>query len=240
MEKTQAIVLHSLKYGDSQIIVDLFTKSHGRLSFLVRLSKSAKGKMKRQYFQPFMLLCVEFDFRSNAHLQKMKDVWIDLPLVDVHFSPSKLSLCFFLSEFLGYCTRCEQQNSVLFTYIYNSILWLDQAKDSFANFHVVFMLRLTSFLGMKPNLSIADKETVFDLVEGCFVEHVPLHSHYLLAEDALRMVNLFRLSYKTMHLYSMSRAERNHCVEVIVDYYKLHIPGFPEMKTLPILNELFA
>ena len=56
----------------------------------------------------------------------------------------------------------------------------------------------------------------------------------------MRLVSLFRLEYKTMHLYTMSRMERNRCVEVILEYYKLHLPGFPEMKSFAVLQELFA
>ena len=64
--------------------------------------------------------------------------------------------------------------------------------------------------------------------------------HYLNKEDSMRLVSLFRLDYKTMHLYTMSRIERNRCVEVILEYYKLHLPDFPEMKSFSVLQELFA
>lgn len=239
MEKTQAIILHSLKVGDNQIIVDLFTKSRGRLSFGVHLSKSAKGSMKRQFFQPFMLLGIEFDFRGNVHLQKLRNVWVDTPLLDIPYSPAKLSICFFLSEFLVYSTRYEQENASLFTYIYNSIIWFDETRRPFSNFHIVFMLRFAFFVGLAPNLTIEQDSMVFDLLDGCFVPHVPLHSHYLLTDDSLKLISLFRLSYQTMHLYPMTRAERNRCVEVILLYYQLHIPGFPEMKSLSVLKELF-
>ena len=78
------------------------------------------------------------------------------------------------------------------------------------------------------------------MVDGCFAAHVPSHVHYLNKEDSMRLVSLFRLDYKTMHLYTMSRIERNRCVEVILEYYKLHLPDFPEMKSFSVLQELFA
>ena len=54
------------------------------------------------------------------------------------------------------------------------------------------------------------------------------------------MLGLFRLSYETMHLYTMSRLDRNRCVEVILQYYRIHVPGFPELKSFSVLQELFA
>lgn len=56
----------------------------------------------------------------------------------------------------------------------------------------------------------------FDLEEGRFVSFVPTHVHYLNKEDSLRMLGLLRLSYETMHLYTMSRLDRNRCVEVLL------------------------
>lgn len=238
-EKTRAIVLHSIKYGESQLIVDFLTESLGRLSFLVRLPKSSRGKFKRQYFQPLMLLDIEFDYRVNLKLQHLKNANVAYPYVDIPVSPVKISLSLFLAEFLLYATRLEQKNLPLFDFVFQSLVWLDQAHGEIANFHLLFLIRLSLFLGLNPNLTDWQENSYFDLVEGCFVQCAPTHSHFLSASDSFHLVQLFRLSYKTMHLYAMSRQERNHCVEVIIDYYKLHTPGFPEMKSLPILKTLF-
>lgn len=240
LEKTRAIVLHSLKYGDTRFIVDVLTETHGRLTFLVPLSKSAKGKMKRQYFQPLTLLEVQFDFRANQDFQRLKNVSVSYPYGGIPFSPIKLSISLFLAEFLLYSTRYEQTNQPLFDFVAQSLMWLDVSQGEIANFHLVFLMKLTLFLGLQPNLSDWEENCFFDLEEGCFVPHVPNHAHFLSIEDTHSLVKLFRLSYKTMHLYSMSRLQRNHCVEVIVDYYRLHIPNFPELKSLPVLKTLFA
>lgn len=239
-EKTRAIVLHTVKYGESQLIVDLLTESAGRLSFLVSLPKSSKGKIKRQYFQPLMLLEIEFDYRLSQNLLRLKNVGVAYAYVSISVSPVKISLSLFLAEFLMYATRYEQNNVSLFQYVFNSLVWLDRACGNLANFHLLFLVRLALFLGLEPNLSDYDSQSYFDLQDGCFVTHVPCHSHYLSLEDSQHLYQIFRLSYKTMHLYSMSRMERNHCVEVIVDYYRLHIPNFPELKSLPILQTLFV
>ena len=77
LRKSKAIVLHTIKYGDSSLIIDLLTEEEGRLTFIVKLSKTMKGKMKKQYFQPMTLLDIEFDFRPNANMQHIKDIRID-------------------------------------------------------------------------------------------------------------------------------------------------------------------
>lgn len=37
----------------------------------------------------------------------------------------------------------------------------------------------------------------------------------------------------------MSRVERMRCLTVIEQYYRLHLPDFPELKSLDVLKELF-
>lgn len=130
--KTRAIVLQTIKYGDAQLIVDFFTEKVGRLSFMVKIPKSSKSKMKRQLFQPLMMLDLEFDHRPKAGLQRLKDVAISTPFVDIPFSPFKLAMSMFLAELLGQATRNEQANVPLFSFIEESVRWLDQAKEGFA------------------------------------------------------------------------------------------------------------
>ncbi len=232
--------MRSVKYGDTQLIVDLFTGELGRVAFLVRLPKSPKARVKRQYFQAMTILDIEFDYRQRAKLQQLKDVSIGIPFSDIPFSPYKLSITMFLAEFLSYSTRNEQAHLPLFRFLVNSMEWLDTARRDFANFHVVFMIRLSLFLGFSPNMESGENDDYFDLEEGRFVATVPVHRHYLDKEDSWRMKKMVRLSYSTMHLYAMSRVERNRCVSVIVEYYRLHVPDFPEMKTLSVLQDLFV
>ncbi len=238
--KTRAIVLQTTKYGEAQLIVDFFTEELGRLSFILRIPKSVKSKNKRQLFQPLSLLNLEFDYRPKPGLQKLKEASLAVPFVDLPFSPIKLALSLFISELLASVTKDEQTNLPLYKFIEDSILWLDDAKCNYSNFHIVFMVRLSFFLGFFPNLENGEQGDYFDLEDGCFVPYVPTHAHYLGKEDSLRMLGLLRLSYETMHLYTMSRLDRNRCVEVILEYFKIHVPGFPEMKSFPILKELFV
>lgn len=238
--KTRAIVLHTMKYGESQIIVDFLTESMGRLTFMVKLAKSARAKMKKQYFQPFSVLDIIFEHRSNKKMQKLSDVAIAVPITGLALSPYKQAISLFLAEFLTYATRNEQENKPLFQFVYNSLLWLDMSQGNVANFHLVFLMHLTLYLGFSPNMENETQGAYFDLQEGCFTSYVPLHANYLSKEDTIKLKAMVRLQYQTMHLYTMSRQERNYCIEVIEKYYRLHLPNFPELKTLPILRELFA
>lgn len=237
--KTKAIVLHSVKFGESQMITDFLTEQYGRLSFISHLPKTAKAKVKKQLFQPLTILELEFDYRQAARLQHLRDACIAHPFVSIPFDPYKLSISLFQAEFLYYSTRDEQENIPLFQYVEQSVLWLDGSPRSFANFHLVFMMRLSRFIGFFPNLDDYREGDYFDLRSGCFSSSQPLHSDSLYPEEAAKIGLLMRLNYETMRLVAMSHDERNRCTDVIIRYYRLHVPNFPELKSLPVVRELF-
>ena len=246
--KTEAIVLHSFKLGDNKLVVDMFTREAGRLSFVVSLPKTPKSRLKKQYFQPMTLLEVECDVRQRLQLQKLKDARLLSPYTSIPFSPEKLALSLFIAEFLYRALHSEQQNEPLFVYVCDSMQWLDMASAGYANFHLTFLMRLSRFLGFYPNLSLTPvpsprgegRDVFFDLREGQFCTLAPTHRDFLQPDDARRIHILMRMDFPTMHLYRLSRQERNRITDVLLQYYRLHIPQFPELKSLAVLQELWA
>ena len=102
------------------------------------------------------------------------------------------------------------------------------------------MLHLTRFIGFYPNVEDYASGCSFDMREGCFVYAAPLHADFLPPHEAEKIGLLLRLNYATMRLLRLTREERNRCVDVLLAYYRLHLPDFPEMKSLAVLRELFG
>ena len=223
--KTKGIVLHTLKYNDTSIIVDMYTELSGRTSFLVPVPRSRKAAVKSVLFQPLSFIEFEADYRPNATLYRVKEA---------------KSFYLFLAEFLYRAIREEAENRPLFAYLQHSVIWLDECREGFANFHLVFLMRLSRFLGLYPNLEDYHTGDYFDLLNACFTSTRPqLHSSYINPEEAGRLRQLMRMNYETMHLFGMSRAERTRCLTIMNDYYRLHLPDFPALKSLDVLKELF-
>lgn len=245
--KTKAIVLHSFKYGESRMIVDMFTEEVGRLAFIISIPKTSKGRIKKQYFQPMTLLEVECDVRQNVQLQKLKDAHLLTAYTSIPFSPEKLALSLFIAEFLYHALRSEQQDKLLFAYVCDSMEWLDTVEVGFANFHLTFLMRMSRFLGFYPNLEVRgegrevrEQSLLFDLREGRFCTTTPLHRDFLDSKDSQLIHTLMRMDFPTMHLFQLSHHDRNRITEVLLHYYRLHIPQFPELKSLGVLQELWT
>lgn len=196
--------------------------------------------MKKQFFQPLSLLEIEADIRQKVQLQKLKDVRLASPFTSIPFHPHKLSMALFLAEFLYHALRSEQRNELLYDYVESSIQWLDGQDSQFANFHLVFLMRMSRFLGFYPNLDNYKAGDYFDLRESVFLPSPPVHRDFLYPEEAEKVQLMMRMDFPTMHLFQMSHGERNRLLEVSLLYYRLHLPDFPEMKSITVLQELYA
>lgn len=241
LQKTVGIVLHVLKYNDTSHIVEMYTEVCGRASFLVAVPRSRKAAVKSVLFQPLSLIEFEADFRPNATLYKVKEAKSYYPFSSLPYDPYKSSIALFLAEFLYRAIREQAENRPLFAYLVHSITWLDECGEGFANFHLVFLMRLSRFLGLYPNLDDYHEGDYFDMLNACFVSLRPqLHSSYILPQESARLSQLMRMNYETMHLFGLSRTERTRCLTIINEYYRLHLPDFPLLKSLSVLQELFS
>lgn len=240
LQKTVGIVLHSLKYNDTSNIVDIYTQHMGRASFLVKIPRSRKSVVKSVLFQPFSMVEFEADYRPTTSLYSIKEAKSWYPFRTLPYDPFKSAIVMFLAEFLYRALREEAENGPLFAYLEHSIRWLDECEQGFANFHLVFLMRLSRFLGLYPNTEGYSEGCFFDMQNACFSLSQPSHGAFLKPEEAARINVLMRMNYETMHLFTMSRGERNRCLTIINDYYRLHLPDFPVLKSLDVLKELFA
>lgn len=235
---SRAIVLHSLRYNDESLIVHLFTEREGFVPMLVRVSRSPKTAVRHSLFQPLALLEVSWNHRPNANLQRPKAARAEVVFSDLIYNGYKLSIAFFLAEFLGAALRLEPPSGVLFSYLERSILWLDICEAHYANFHLVFLLRLTQYLGFLPEVEAYRPGTFFDMTQCCFTPTQPTTEH-LPPDEAQWLPMLLRINYENMRHFRFTGEQRNRFLNILNDYYRLHLTAFPQLKSLDVLRALY-
>ncbi len=234
------IVLHSLRYGDNQLIVDVFTASSGVVPFLVRTSRNRRSGPKASAWQPLALVEVNWVHRPQSHLQKPRELTLWKPWRSLSSDPYKAAMSLFLSEFLFHALRKEQENPEMFDYLVNALSWFDEVDEHYVNFHIVLLLHLTRFLGFLPNVDDWHEGSYFDLEAASFASVRPTHKHYLEPEEASLVPKFLRMNLRSMQAVGLNHDIRRRALDIVTDYYRLHIPEFPELKSLDVLAEVFA
>lgn len=240
MQKTKGIVLHHIKYGDSGIIVYMFTRNMGRQTFIRQGVRQRKATLKVNLFQALFLLDLEAYYKPGREMHRIKEAKIYKPYRTIHSNIYKNSITLFLAEILYKSLKAEEPNVPLYDFIESSLETLDHLPTGYANFHLLFLYNLTRFLGFQPNLSDSPAEGYFDLREGIMRSNRPAHSFYLSKEHSKILAELGNIHYENLDEFRISHSVRNAMTEHLLDYYQLHELNLAEIKSYKILKEVFG
>ncbi|WP_397445075.1 DNA repair protein RecO [Polaribacter sp. R77954] len=235
---TKAIVLSSLKYGDTSLIVKCYTENDGIKSYMLRgILKPKKKGIKAAYFQPLTQLQIVAKHNSKNTLNSIKEVQVIQPYKTIHADIVKQSVVFFLSEVLASSIQEEEQNKTLYSYLETAFTWLD-VHDKIANFHLLFLLNLTGFLGFYPDMSQTNKAG-FNLLEGVFSDDIQ-DKNVIHHNNFHQFKKLLGINFDAIENVSYSKDERQLVLQTIIKYFKLHLGSFREPKSLQVLETVFS
>ncbi len=235
--KTSGIVLHTTKYTDSASIVTVYTRQFGRVSYLAYGVNKKKSGNRLALLQPLSIVDMDVSHIPGKDLQQIKEIRLEYLFTGIPFDPLKNSLALFISEILFKALRQTEPDENLFLFVENSIQQLDCCQHGIQNFHLVFLQKLTRYLGFEASMEEMGK--YFDLMNGIFQNEKPLHVHFLAPEVTLDFTTLLETDYTNMEKLVLSRENRMVLLRSMVEYYRLHIPEFHNLNSLPILQSLF-
>lgn len=236
--KSQAIVLHKLRYNDTDSIVCLYSKDFGRVSYLTANHRKSK-KLSQATIQPLSIIEYEADHKGSRELQRLKETRLLYSFSGIPFNPVKNGISFFLAEVLYRVLNEAEDDGELFGFLVRSIQILDLCDKGTANFHLVFLCKLSLFLGFYPNVSGYHTNWYFDMNAGEFTPVPPPHNAWLSSGDSHIFACLMRCHFDNMDGLSLEHSKRVELLHYLLDYYRLHLSDFPTIKSLDILQECF-
>jgi DNA repair protein RecO (recombination protein O) len=226
LHKTRGIVINYIRYRETSIIVKIYTQKFGIQSFIENGVRSSKGKNKIALFQPLSLLDLVIYHDEKKDLHRISEIKANFPFRTLPYNIYKSSIAIFLDEILNKTLKEQSENEVLFDFLYHSLIFLDKTEEHFENFHLIFLLKYTFFLGFSPQNA---KEIATQLKDSNI--NIPFDIDY-----QKPMNQLILSDYHSNIL--INRGARNHLLEIIILFYQLHIEAFGNIKSLQILREV--
>lgn len=221
--KTKGIVLRFIKYKESSVIATIYTIDKGIISVIANNIRSKNSRGRIALFQPLSLVEIVIYYNATKNISRISEINSYHPLHILRQDAIKLSLSFFITELLNKCLKEEESNPPFYNFIQNSIIHLNEQTLEVENFHLVFLIKLSLFLGFKPNSS------------SDFVQQISNKSLYL--EDGYRkaLERLLKANYETE--LKLNYATRNILLANILEYYQLHI-DISKINSIEVLHEL--
>ena len=237
--KTKGIVLRVIPYKENQMIVHIYTLHYGRVAYIATRHRGKKSTLTKALGIPLAVLDMEVEHLPKRDLQKVREARLAFPLTNTLCHPIKNTVALFLSEILFRTVRETEADERMFSYMENALHILNDTDLGLANFHITFLFGLSHYLGILPHIDSYEPNAYFDMQNGCFTPAQPLHSHWLEKGESHVLRRLFRMSFENMSLYAFSRKERQRILELILTYYRLHLPEFGDIKSWEVVCSLF-
>lgn len=208
------IVLSCTKVGENALVVHTLSKEWGRRGFWVR--SAAKAGMS--HFLPLNLLEGQVVENPKSELWTLKNIGPVAPLNGIRNNIYKNTMTLFLSEVLLRMLKDGTNEDGLYEWCVGSILTLDALESDFSNFHIRFLLELAGALGFRPTLQD---------VAPFAGEHIGHLQPFL------------QCSFEESMLLPLSGDTRNALCDVLLQYLSYHTDTPIQVKSLPVLHELF-
>ncbi|MCO5950175.1 DNA repair protein RecO [Mucilaginibacter flavidus] len=240
LHKTRGIVFKTTDYGESSVVVQVFTEKFGLQSYIVNGAKKPKAKIARNMLQPLHLLDMVVYHKETGNVQRIKEVKNSPQLQSIPYDVIKSSLAMFLNEILYKAVKQQSADENMFDFVFSAIEWLDHQTDGIANFHLLFLIRLTRYLGFYPDRYLAGEADYFDLKNGTFSRFKPDSVLYLSPPHTQNFTMLLQGTFENIAGIKLNNDERRYLINKLLDYYALHIEGFGNIKSHEVLEEVLG
>ena len=237
LHKTRGIVLHSVTFSETSLVVKLYTEAFGLQSYMVKGAKGKKSSFRPVFFQPLNLLETVVYKNEKSALQSMKEVQLALPFRSIPFDIRKSSIALFLNEILYKSIREEEPNAPLFDFLWNAITFLDETSDPFLSFHVVFLMKLTRFLGFYPH---EGQGGLFNLKEGRYQTEESPVEELLNPSLSSNWLALMNCPLERVGSLELTSNDRNALLVQLLAYYRHHLPGMREIRSHEVLHTVLS
>lgn len=232
--KTNGIVLKVIRYGDSSAVCKIFTREYGLQSFMVK-GAIRKKTGKQSLLQPFTPVEVTFRHKESNQLQYLHGISRSMVLSSLPFDIRKSTICLFLDELLMNTLSEDYVNHDLFDFVEHFIELLDHSQKP-ENYHLFFLVRLSSFYGIAPQPEPPGK--FFDLSEGQFVNRLGGFPA-LGEEESVVLLKLLHTPASQIEELDIRSKVRQSLLHGLLEYFSLHLGHWRPMKSIEILESVF-
>jgi DNA repair protein RecO (recombination protein O) len=242
LQKTRGLVIRSVKYGETSLVVTMFTEVFGIQSYMVSgvRKESVKSGMRASHFQPATLLDMVVYHHQRHNLQRIKECQWAVLYHQIFSDIRKNAVALFMVELLQKCLKQPDPQPELFHFMEDVLQGLDQATPMVAaNIPIFFTLHLSHFFGFRMQDTYDEENMMLDLREGIFVNEPPAHPQW--AGNLLSFtVSQFLKAQQPAELEQipMNRDGRRLLLDTCLQYYALHVSDFGSLRSLPVLQEV--
>jgi DNA repair protein RecO (recombination protein O) len=220
LHKTRGVVFRFTKYGESSIIVNIFTDVFGLQSYIVNGVRSRTTKNRIALYQPLTLLDLVVYHRENANINRIKEVKCLYPYQSIYLDIRKSGVALFINEIVNKTIKEESHAEELCDFMINSLVTLDRLENQIENFHLRFLLKLSRHLGF-----------------GAYNTNEVLGARLIDASTEQLLDGLIGSDYPDA--LTITNPQRRELLDVLLRFFSDHV-SLGEIRSVQVLREVIG
>jgi len=241
LQNTKGIVLRSVKYGDTSLIVTIFTAGFGVQSYMVQGVRSTKARQNRAgLLQPATLLDMVAYHKPQTNLNRLREYQPAYIYQTLQEEIIKNSIALFSVEVLLRLLPEHACMPELFDMVFDYFCCLDKkSNEEVANFPVYFTIACSRLLGYEINGNYGPATPYLDMEEGAFTSVAPAMRNYLHDDETIALNRLLTVTdIDELCNIDMNAAMRYRMLDWYLDFLHLHTQHLGTIKSLSVLREI--
>lgn len=220
------IFLHRISYSNTSLIISFYTQENGLKKFIFK-----GGKKKAHNLFPMGVSELSYYDRKESELLQLTAADPAFP-TDFQFDPIKGTIAFFMAEVIRKVVHLNEKDLALFRFLENAVHELNKCTDS-QLIPVLFMIDLAEWLGVQPFIE-NHAHPHFNLDEGRY-EGVIRNQYTIVSGE---IADLIKAHILGLEVKSLSKQQRVAALEVMINYFRIHVPGFERIEAYEIVREV--
>jgi DNA repair protein RecO (recombination protein O) len=234
----EAIVLQLIPHKDHNAIVKLFTRDSGLTSCWINSLRSKSSGIRSAGLQPLTIINAVIDRRETKQLSTLKEMQISFFPIGINKNIEKSAVAIFIAELLSHSIKESATDELLYHFIRESIVLLNDTESKCSNFHIVFMLNFSNQLGILPHNSFSPETPYLNLEEGRYKAKTPAHTAFLYPYESECISKLSALPISSFASAEIPSALRKNILHGLLKYFEIHASMAP-LKSHLVLEEVF-
>ena len=229
------IVLHTIKYKESGIVVQGYSDRNGRESFFL---KRGKRSSILSQLHPLSIIEATPSTFSFGNMTTIKEFVLPSRLESIRSNIFKSSIAIFISELISKTIREEEYNADMFFFLNKAITELEVIGDGLSNFHLYFTVMLCKYLGYLPEIKNIPDGYLFDIPSATFTSAAGELSFN--SKNSAILALLAQTTYDKIAVFKMSGEGRGEFIRDMLRYLSFHTGHGIEIESLDVLHEVFG
>ena len=230
------VVFRSMPYSETSFILDIYTRQKGLNSYIISGIRKRGAKSGSSLYKPMSFLNFIAYSGSTDKLFRIKEAKLDLVFNKIPYDVVRSTVAIFMIDLCRQSIREKESNEPLFDFILDQFRTLDNLPKLHSDYHMSFAVALSRFLGFFPRNNFDEENIFFDLENGLFIPSTDGLKHYLSGAESAAMSAMIQNSEDRPKL---TKKEREHLLDGLVDYYRLHVDGFQKLPSLEVCRTIF-